>query len=99
SRVCQDYHEAAFLTSYRAHALYALGRAVPTGRIRLRDWQVTGLETVILGPIWVWIGVGEVPSLYTIAGGAIVLGAICFQAILGMRLQREKSLSNQLPAS
>ncbi|MBN9889084.1 DMT family transporter [Salipiger abyssi] len=33
------------------------------------------LETV-LGPLWVWIGLGEAPSLRMLAGGAIVIAAL-----------------------
>lgn len=30
----------------------------------------------LLAPIWVWIGVGEVPSISTFIGGAILIGAL-----------------------
>lgn len=42
------------------------------------------LETV-LAPVWVWIGVGEVPSVATIIGGAIVVGALAAHSALGIR--------------
>jgi hypothetical protein len=31
---------------------------------------------VVLGPLWTWLGAGEVPAGSTIAGGAIVLAAL-----------------------
>jgi len=31
---------------------------------------------VVLGPILVWLGVGEVPGFYTLVGGAIAAQAI-----------------------
>ncbi|MDH5212171.1 MAG: DMT family transporter, partial [Betaproteobacteria bacterium] len=34
------------------------------------------LLEVILGPLWTWLGAGEVPAGSTIAGGAIVLAAL-----------------------
>jgi DME family drug/metabolite transporter len=40
---------------------------------------------VILGPIWVWLGVGEVPSRLTLVGGAIVLTAVVWRALYGLR--------------
>ena len=43
------------------------------------------LTEVVLGPILVWLGVGEVPGVYTMLGGAIVLGAITAQALSGIR--------------
>jgi drug/metabolite transporter (DMT)-like permease len=42
------------------------------------------LET-ILGPIWVWLGVGERPTPLALTGGAIVLGALAANAAAGRR--------------
>ena len=35
------------------------------------------LETV-LGPFWVWLGVGETPGLLAFIGGAIVIAALLY---------------------
>ncbi len=40
----------------------------------------------ILGPIWVWLVINEVPGLMTLAGGAIVLIAVASHAIISMRV-------------
>jgi drug/metabolite transporter (DMT)-like permease len=42
------------------------------------------LET-ILGPIWVWLGIGERPAPLALAGGAIVLGALLANAAAARR--------------
>jgi drug/metabolite transporter (DMT)-like permease len=34
------------------------------------------LLEVVLGPLWAWLGAGEVPATTTIAGGALVLAAL-----------------------
>jgi len=34
------------------------------------------LLEVVLGPLWTWLGAGEVPAGSTLAGGAIVLAAL-----------------------
>lgn len=54
--------------------------------------HVTALEAVlipvlepILNPIWVLLAVGEKLSIYTLAGGAIVLGAVTLRAAAGLR--------------
>jgi drug/metabolite transporter (DMT)-like permease len=39
------------------------------------------LETV-LGPLWVWLVVGEAPSAAGLAGGAVVLGALVVNTVL-----------------
>jgi drug/metabolite transporter (DMT)-like permease len=57
--------------------------------------HVTALEAVlipvlepILNPIWVMLTVGEKPSRYALAGGAIVLGAVTLRAIASIRAPR-----------
>jgi len=39
------------------------------------------LETV-LGPIWVWLGVGETPRLFGLIGGAIVVTTLLYFLML-----------------
>jgi drug/metabolite transporter (DMT)-like permease len=34
------------------------------------------LLEVVLGPLWTWLGAGEVPAGTTLLGGAIVLAAL-----------------------
>lgn len=72
--------------------IYTAGsKYVPAAELALLS-----LIEVILGPIWVWLGVGELPSFYTFIGGAIVLGAIVFQAVMGIRNSKiEKELGEQ----
>jgi len=60
--------------------IYTKGsRYVPAAELTLLS-----LAEVVLGPIWVWLGIGEVPSGMTLLGGAIVLTAIVGQALIGM---------------
>jgi drug/metabolite transporter (DMT)-like permease len=35
-----------------------------------------GLLEVVLGPLWAWLGAGEVPAESTVLGGIVVLGAL-----------------------
>lgn len=46
------------------------------------------LTEAILGPIWVWIGVGEQPSLLTFIGSGIVL--VCVSSYCLVTIQRER---------
>lgn len=55
-------------------------RHVPAAELALLS-----LTEVVLAPIWVWIGVGEVPRLLTLVGGGIVLVAIVGRALSGLR--------------
>lgn len=57
-------------------ALLTVGaRLIPAGEVAL----ITLLE-IVVGPIWVWAFLSERPSTGTIVGGAIVLGALFFEA-------------------
>jgi drug/metabolite transporter (DMT)-like permease len=57
-------------------ALLSMGaRLIPAAQIGL----ITLLE-VVLGPLWVWLAYDEQPTTATLVGGAIVIGAIVFQA-------------------
>ena len=40
------------------------------------ELALLGLLEVIMGPLWSWLGAGEVPAGSTLAGGAIVLAAL-----------------------
>jgi len=55
-------------------------RYVPAAEVAL-----IGRLTLIMAPLWVWIGVGEVPSLLTLAGGAIILSAVTGQGLFALR--------------
>ena len=46
---------------------------------------VLSMSEVVLASIWVWLAFGEVPSVLTLVGGAIVLASIAAQASIGMR--------------
>lgn len=48
------------------------------------------LETV-LGPLWVWLALGEEPPGQTFAGGGLVVAAILVNAWLGFRDARNRS--------
>ena len=46
---------------------------------------VLSLTEVVFGSIWVALAFGEVPSILTLTGGAVLLGSIAAQAVVGMR--------------
>jgi drug/metabolite transporter (DMT)-like permease len=47
--------------------------------------SLLALLEVLLGPLWTWIGAGEVPAQATLVGGAVVLGALVFNEAAAMR--------------
>ena len=61
--------------------LLTLGaRHLPAAEVALLS-----LVETVLAPLWVWIGVDEVPTIFTLTGGAIVLLAVVAQTTAGMR--------------
>jgi drug/metabolite transporter (DMT)-like permease len=46
------------------------------------------LTESILGPIWVWVGVGEKPSWLTLIGSAVVLVSVVAYCINGIHNER-----------
>jgi drug/metabolite transporter (DMT)-like permease len=52
------------------------------------------LTESILGPIWVWVGVGEEPSLLTLIGSAIVFVSVVSYCIHGIRTERRLELQS-----
>jgi len=61
---------------------------VATRYILASEVALFALTESILGPIWVWIGVGERPSLLTLAGSAIVLLCVVSYCVNGIRAER-----------
>jgi drug/metabolite transporter (DMT)-like permease len=45
------------------------------------------LLEVVLGPLWAWLGAGEVPASTTISGGAMVLAALVINELAARRPQ------------
>lgn len=55
-------------------------RSVPAGEVAF-----FARIQVILAPLWVWIGVGEVPSTLTLVGGGVVIAAVALNSIARLR--------------
>jgi DME family drug/metabolite transporter len=52
------------------------------------ELALLAMTELVLAPLWVWVGVGEVPSAFTLAGGAVIMMAIACQALAGVRGRR-----------
>ena len=63
--------------------------------VRLREV----LEDV-LGPLWVFLGFGEVPSLWTFIGGALLLATLAVHEVyLGLRAAGEETADAPPPSA
>lgn len=49
------------------------------------ELALLALIEVLLGPLWAWLGAGEVPAQSTLTGGAVVLSALVFNELTTRR--------------
>jgi drug/metabolite transporter (DMT)-like permease len=64
---------------------HALGFLLFTAGARLIPAAETSVITmleVVLGPLWVWLALGENPGAASLIGGALILGALLVRAVL-----------------
>ncbi|BDQ01564.1 EamA family transporter [Ignavibacterium sp.] len=61
-----------------AYALFSYG----IKRILAVEASIISMLEPVLNPIWVFIGYGEVPSLYAIIGGVIIISAITIRTLI-----------------
>lgn len=47
--------------------------------------SLLALLEVLLGPLWTWLGAGEVPARETLIGGAVVIAALVFNELAAMQ--------------
>jgi drug/metabolite transporter (DMT)-like permease len=65
--------------------LFTLGsRVVPAAELTLLS-----LVEVLLGPMWVWLALGETASQNTLVGGGVLLAGVVFNAVMGARAPRQ----------
>ena len=61
--------------------IFTIGsKVVPAAELALLS-----MTEVVLGPLWVWLFLGETASFYTLVGGAILMLAIAGNALSGLR--------------
>ncbi len=86
----QDLIISLYLGVFQAgvgFTLVVLGtRHIPAAQVGL-----LAMVEPVLAPIWVWMGVGEVPGLATIVGGAIIFLAITIDGILSIKSSESHS--------
>jgi drug/metabolite transporter (DMT)-like permease len=49
------------------------------------EMALIGLLEVVLGPLWAWLGAGEIPAQATLSGGAMVIGALVLNEVVSFR--------------
>jgi drug/metabolite transporter (DMT)-like permease len=62
--------------------------AYATRHLRAAEIGLLALLESVLGPLWVWLGIGERPTDLSIVGGMLVLGALAMDAALDLSRRR-----------
>lgn len=57
------------------------------------ELALLGLLEVVLGPLWAWLGAGEVPARATLVGGGVVLAALIGNELAAFRRIMQAKLS------
>lgn len=65
--------------------------------LKAAEAGLLGLLETVLTPIWVWIGIGEVPPTNALVGGGIVLLAVAAHAVMSARERAEPMASAAVP--
>lgn len=69
--------------------MFTLGsRVVPAAELTLLS-----LVEVLLGPIWVWLALGETASRNTLIGGGVLLAGVVFNALAGAASYRRQGVA------
>jgi drug/metabolite transporter (DMT)-like permease len=56
-----------------------------THRLPAPEVNLIALLETVLGPLWVWLAIGEDPSPEVLAGGVLVVGAVTIHSALALR--------------
>jgi drug/metabolite transporter (DMT)-like permease len=57
-------------------------------RIPVAEASLIAVLESVLGPVWVWLALGENPGLPSLVGGSVVLAALAGHTIADLRLER-----------
>ena len=66
-------------------AQFGVGFVLFTAGARLlpvAESSLIGMLETVLGPLWVWLLIGEAPGVWSIVGGAVILGALVLHTLL-----------------
>jgi drug/metabolite transporter (DMT)-like permease len=68
-------------------------------RIPVAEAALIGVLESVLGPVWVWLAIGENPGLLSLVGGAIVLAALAGHTLADLRLEWRAAAAQSVSGS
>lgn len=78
-----DYAILAILGCFQL-ALPCMLMVVAARSLSAPQISLLGLLEALLGPLWAWLGAGEVPGASTLEGGCVVIGALVLNEVHGL---------------
>jgi drug/metabolite transporter (DMT)-like permease len=60
--------------------------------IPVAEASLIGVLECVLGPLWVWLAIGERPGLFALIGGAVILGALVTHTAADLARSRPSEL-------
>jgi drug/metabolite transporter (DMT)-like permease len=58
--------------------------------IPVAETSLLGVLECVLGPLWVWLAIGERPGLFALTGGAVILSALVAHAVTDLARPRPR---------
>jgi drug/metabolite transporter (DMT)-like permease len=68
-------------------------------RIPVAEAALIAVLESVLGPVWVWLAIGENPGLPSLVGGAIVLAALAGHTLADLRLEWRAAAAQSVSGS
>jgi len=68
-------------------------------RIPVAEAALIGVLESVLGPVWVWLALGENPGAPSLVGGAVVLAALAGHTLADLRLERRAETAQSVSGS
>ena len=90
SASARDVALLAFLGCFQL-ALPCMLLVIASRSLLAPEIALLGLLEVVLGPLWAWIGAGEIPAPTTLYGGTVVLAALAANELSVLRRRRAAS--------
>jgi drug/metabolite transporter, DME family len=69
-----------------------------SGRLSSAQTGIIVILEAVLGPVWPWLILGQTPSVYTLSGGFIILGALAGHTLLFNRFAKKAAKSLPSPS-
>jgi drug/metabolite transporter (DMT)-like permease len=83
-----DFAAILYLGVFQIGIAYLLFTWGIAGGVRSLDASIIGFIEPLFNPVWVYLFLGETPSRWAIAGGAVIIAAVAFHTVAQQRRKK-----------